>query len=126
MECVANLPTAFAHGDVIVPVTAAPGHWAPLVGKRLLPVFFFFCFFFFFFFFFFCAVQQNLFFLRDRRITRITFWFFFFEIFWNFLKIYFNVSLFDGRWWIYLFLLIFYVRCIHIYVFMLLCWITTF
>jgi len=24
--------SAFAHGDVIVPVTAAPGHWAPLVA----------------------------------------------------------------------------------------------
>ena len=32
MECVGT-STAFAHGDVIVPVTAATGHWAPVVGK---------------------------------------------------------------------------------------------
>ena len=32
-------PTAFAHGDVIVPVTAATGHWAPLVGEfRFRPI----------------------------------------------------------------------------------------
>lgn len=31
-----NHPTAFGHGDVIgVPVTAAPGHWAPVVGESL-------------------------------------------------------------------------------------------
>ena len=30
-------PTAFAHGDVIVPVTAATGHWAPVVGESLVP-----------------------------------------------------------------------------------------